>query len=119
MRGAMTRVRAYSSKLLAWNMPRWRRSKASTFWSMVTPDSASLMTLLRHAGGGGLARHRGDEGIEVAAAFGGGGRGGEGENRAKAGRIRAIRIVIMGAHHHTRLFRASGNFPLTCRPGRV
>src|SRR6516165_5785924 len=40
----MTRVAAYSSKLLAWNMPRWRRSKARTAGSGVKPAKAWSMT---------------------------------------------------------------------------
>ena len=43
MRAGMTRVDAYSSKLLAWNMPRWRRSNASTAGLGVMPAKAWSM----------------------------------------------------------------------------
>src|SRR5215211_866160 len=43
MRAGMTRVAAYSSKLLR-NVPRWRRSKASTAGSSVTPANALSIT---------------------------------------------------------------------------
>src|SRR5665213_1585745 len=43
-RGGTTRVAEYSSKLLAWNMPFWRRSKASTLGSGVMPAKAWPMT---------------------------------------------------------------------------
>src|SRR5262249_43863785 len=43
MRAGMTRVEAYSSKLLR-NVPRWRRSKASTAPSGVRPANALSTT---------------------------------------------------------------------------
>src|SRR5262249_42754111 len=43
-RGTVTRVAAYSSKLLR-NVPRWRRSKVSTAPSRVTPANAVSITL--------------------------------------------------------------------------
>ena len=55
MRAGMTRVEEYSSKLLAWNMPFWRRSKASTFWSMRDAGEGLVDDRARDAGGLRLA----------------------------------------------------------------
>ena len=44
IRPAPTRVATYSSKVLR-NVPRWRRSNASTAWSWLTPMNALEMTL--------------------------------------------------------------------------
>ena len=83
MRAEVTRVRAYSSKLLAWNMPRWRRSKASTAPSGESPAKGLVDHRARDAGGLGVARHAGEEGIEVAAAPRRVGGGGQSEKQAQ------------------------------------
>ena len=70
MRPGPTRVETYCSNDLL-KVPRWRRSKASTAGSCVTPPKRLADHRLRNPGGRRLLRHRRHEGVEIAAAAGG------------------------------------------------
>jgi hypothetical protein len=63
MRAGMTRVEAYSSKLLR-NVPRWRRSKASTAPSGCETGKRAIDHRARDASRRGFARHGGQEALK-------------------------------------------------------
>ena len=75
MRAGMTRVAAYSSKLLEWNMPLLAAVEGEH--GLVDGEAGEGLAddRARHAGGLRLAAHRGQEGVEIAAAL-------RGESRA-------------------------------------
>ena len=77
MRAGITRVRAYSSKLLAGTCRAGGGRRRARSGRCVTPAKAWSMTARETPARLRLARHAGEEGVEIAAAFGG--RGGRGE----------------------------------------